>query len=70
MTCARIVWYAKPTDRLPHRHKKTLRNIPVWQNILDKKHIIDVGNSGDAIGLPTFIGGQRNLLEIMFKAGF
>jgi len=40
------------------------------KNILDKKYIIDAGNSGDAIGLPTFIGGQRNLFGIMLKAGF
>lgn len=40
------------------------------KNIFDKKYIIDAGNSGDAIGLPTFIGGQRVLYGVMLKVGF
>ncbi|WP_442588559.1 TonB-dependent receptor [Pedobacter sp. AW31-3R] len=40
------------------------------KNIFDKKYIIDAGNSGDAIGLPTFIGGQRVLYGVMLKFGF
>lgn len=40
------------------------------KNVFDKKYIIDAGNSGDAIGLPTFIGGSRSVIGITAKIGF
>lgn len=40
------------------------------KNALDKKYIIDAGNSGNTIGMPTFIGGSPNQFGIQVKIGF
>ncbi|MCD8539973.1 MAG: hypothetical protein LRY55_09545, partial [Leadbetterella sp.] len=40
------------------------------KNIFDKKYIIDAGNTGDAIRMPSFIGGTRATFGIQLKAGF
>lgn len=40
------------------------------KNIFDKKHIIDAGNSGDNIGFPTFVGGTRRVIGVLFRIGF
>ena len=40
------------------------------KNVFDKKYIIDAGNSGDAIGLPTFVGGSRSVIGLTAKIGF
>lgn len=40
------------------------------KNILDTKYIIDAGNTGDAIGMPSFIGGTRATFGLQLKAGF
>lgn len=40
------------------------------KNVFDKKYIIDAGNSGDTIGLPTFVGGSRCIIGVMAKIGF
>ncbi|WP_321333200.1 TonB-dependent receptor [uncultured Bacteroides sp.] len=40
------------------------------KNVFDKKYIIDAGNSGDAIGLPTFVGGSRSVVGVMAKVSF
>lgn len=40
------------------------------RNALDKKYIIDAGNTGQAIGFPTFVGGTRAVYGLMFKLAF
>lgn len=40
------------------------------KNIFDEKYIIDAGNSGRNIGLPTFIGGTRSVIGVQAKIGF
>ncbi len=40
------------------------------KNVLDTKYIIDAGNSGDTIGLPTFVGGSRSIFGVQIKLGF
>lgn len=40
------------------------------RNILDKKYIIDAGNSGRQIGFPTFVGGTRSIVGLQFKLNF
>ena len=40
------------------------------KNLLDKKHIIDAGNTGNAFGIPTFIAGSRRVAGIELKVMF
>ncbi|MFT4221528.1 TonB-dependent receptor [Dysgonomonas sp.] len=40
------------------------------KNALDKKYIIDAGNSGNTIGMPTFIGGSPSQFGVQIKVGF
>ena len=40
------------------------------ENLLDKKYIKDAGNSGDALGLPTFIAGEPRTYGIQFTGKF
>lgn len=40
------------------------------KNIFDTKYIIDAGNTGRQIGYPTFVGGTRSVIGLMFKVGF
>lgn len=40
------------------------------KNALDKKYIIDAGNSGNTIGMPTFIGGSPSQFGAHIKVGF
>lgn len=40
------------------------------KNVLDEKYIVDAGNSGRQIGFPTYIGGSRSVVGVMFKMGF
>ena len=40
------------------------------KNIFDEKHIIDAGNTGNAFGIPTFIGGSRQTFGLELKIGF
>jgi len=37
------------------------------ENILDEKYIKDAGNTGDALGLPTFIAGRPAAYGVVFK---
>lgn len=39
-------------------------------NVLDKKFIIDAGNTGGAFGIPTFIGGSPRFFGVQLKADF
>ena len=39
--------------------KRTMDISLFGKNILDQKFIMDAGNSGDNIGLPTFVAGAR-----------
>lgn len=39
-------------------------------NALDKKFIIDAGNTGGAFGIPTFIGGAPRFFGVQLKADF
>jgi outer membrane receptor protein involved in Fe transport len=40
------------------------------KNILDTKFLIDAGNTGDAIGMPTFVAGNRRTYGLIVKVGF
>lgn len=40
------------------------------KNILDEKYVVDAGNSGRQIGFPTYVGGTRSVIGMMFKIGF
>ena len=40
------------------------------ENLFDKKYIKDAGNSGDALGLPTFIAGEPRTYGIQLTARF
>ena len=40
------------------------------ENLLDKEYIKDAGNSGDALGLPTFIAGEPRTYGIQLTARF
>ena len=40
------------------------------KNVLDEKFIVDAGNSGRQIGFPTYVGGTRSVIGMMFKIGF
>lgn len=40
------------------------------ENLLDKKYIVDGGNTGDAFGMPTFILGARRALRVEVSARF
>lgn len=40
------------------------------KNLLDEKYIIDAGNTGNAFGIPTFIGGTRRTYGVEVKVGF
>lgn len=40
------------------------------KNVLDKKYVVDAGNSGRQIGFPTYVGGTRSVVGVMFKIGF
>ena len=40
------------------------------KNVLDEKYVVDAGNSGRQIGFPTYVGGTRSVVGIMFKVGF
>lgn len=40
------------------------------KNILDQKYVVDAGNSGRQIGFPTYVGGSRSVIGLMFKIGF
>jgi outer membrane receptor protein involved in Fe transport len=44
----------------PSKNGKTCMEIDLYgKNILNEKYIIDAGNSGNTIGFPTFIAGNR-----------
>ena len=40
------------------------------KNVLDEKYVVDAGNSGRQIGFPTYVGGTRSVVGVMFKIGF
>lgn len=40
------------------------------KNAFDKKYIIDAGNSGNTIGMPTFVGGSPSQFGVQIKVGF
>jgi len=40
------------------------------KNMLNKKYLIDAGNSGNQIGFPTFIAGAPSVFGVSFKVGF
>jgi outer membrane receptor protein involved in Fe transport len=40
------------------------------KNILNEKYIIDAGNSGNAIGFPTFIAGNPAVFGGQIRMGF
>ncbi len=40
------------------------------KNVLDQKYVVDAGNSGRQIGFPTYVGGSRSVVGVMFKMGF
>jgi outer membrane receptor protein involved in Fe transport len=51
--------------------KNTYMEIGAYgKNILDEKYIIDAGNSGNAIGFPTFIAGNPAVFGGQIRIGF
>lgn len=40
------------------------------KNILGEEYLIDAGNSGNAIGMPTFVAGAPAIYGVQFKIGF
>lgn len=40
------------------------------KNVLDEKYVIDAGNSGNTIGMPTFVGGSPSQFGVQVKVGF
>lgn len=40
------------------------------KNAFNKKYIIDAGNSGDNIGMPTYVAGFPSVLGVQLKVGF
>ena len=40
------------------------------KNVLDEKYVVDAGNSGRQIGFPTYVGGSRSVVGMMFKIEF
>lgn len=42
----------------------------IGDNLFDKKHIVDAGNTGDYFGIPTFIGGTRRTVRAEFGIKF
>lgn len=40
------------------------------KNVFNKEYIIDAGNSGNTIGMPTFIGGSPSQFGVQIKVGF
>lgn len=51
-------------------NKYSLELSAYGKNVLDEKFIIDAGNTGNTIGMPTFIGGSRSQFGIQCKVGF
>jgi outer membrane receptor protein involved in Fe transport len=55
----------------PSKNGKTYMEIGVYgKNILNEKYIIDAGNSGNAIGFPTFIAGNPVVFGGQLRIGF
>ncbi|KMW80013.1 TonB-dependent receptor [Bacteroides sp. 3_1_13] len=40
------------------------------KNAFNKKYIIDAGNSGDNIGMPTYVAGSPSVFGVQLKVGF
>lgn len=51
-------------------NKYSLELSTYGKNALDEKFIIDAGNTGNSIGMPTFIGGSRSQFGVQCKVGF
>jgi outer membrane receptor protein involved in Fe transport len=55
----------------PSKNGKTYMEIGAYgKNILNEKYIIDAGNSGNAIGFPTFIAGNPVVFGGQIRIGF
>jgi outer membrane receptor protein involved in Fe transport len=55
----------------PSKDKKIYMEIGFYgKNILNEKYIIDAGNSGNAIGFPTFIAGNPAVFGGQIRIGF
>ena len=55
----------------PSKNGKTYMEIGAYgKNILNEKYIIDAGNSGNAIGFPTFIAGSPAVFGAQMRIGF
>ena len=55
----------------PSKSRKTYMEIGAYgKNILNEKYIIDAGNSGNAIGFPTFIAGNPAVFGGQIRIGF
>ena len=42
----------------------------IGDNLTDKKHLVDAGNTGDYFGIPTFIAGSRRTVRAEFGLAF
>ncbi|MDR3187668.1 MAG: TonB-dependent receptor [Prevotellaceae bacterium] len=55
----------------PSKGKKLYVEVGAYgKNVLDEKYIIDAGNSGNAIGFPTFIAGSPAVFGGQIRVGF
>ncbi|PEQ14562.1 TonB-dependent receptor [Novosphingobium sp. PC22D] len=56
--------YVLVNARLGYEFDRSLRVEAFIENAFDKKYIIDAGNTGDSLGLPTFIAGRPRFYGI------
>jgi outer membrane receptor protein involved in Fe transport len=52
---------------LPNRHTEITLLV---RNLLDKKYIIDAGNTGGAFGIPSFIAGAPRFVSLQLSQSF
>ena len=62
--------YALVNARLGYTFAQRYRVEAFVNNLLDKKYLRDAGNTGDALGMPTFIAGERRTFGAQLSARF
>ena len=62
--------YALVNARLGYTFDGRFKAEAFVNNLLDKHYLRDAGNTGDSIGLATFIAGEPRTYGVQFSAGF
>lgn len=62
--------YALVNARLGYTFNERFKAEAFVNNLLDKHYLRDAGNTGDSIGLATFIAGEPRTYGVQFSAGF